>query len=24
LLQHWEDILAAVTARAQTKDPAAG
>jgi pimeloyl-ACP methyl ester carboxylesterase len=23
-LQHWDDILAAVTARAQTKDPAAG
>jgi pimeloyl-ACP methyl ester carboxylesterase len=24
LLQHWDDILAAVTARAQPKDPAAG
>jgi pimeloyl-ACP methyl ester carboxylesterase len=24
LLQHWDDILAAVTARARTKDPAAG
>jgi pimeloyl-ACP methyl ester carboxylesterase len=24
LLQHWDEILAAVTARAETKDPAAG
>jgi pimeloyl-ACP methyl ester carboxylesterase len=24
LLQHWGEILAAVTARAETKDPAAG